>query len=1014
MLADGKAIPMRRIAWVAVGLALLLVAAGGVWSAPWPRKFVSYYDPALQRSVEVVEGELEVIWAGALPSDPQQALAEAGLPGKVMRVIPQIGLATIKLPEGMGLDEGLRQMQSSPLFAAAGPVRTRKFLRTPNDPLYGEQWHLPQISAPQAWEVYVGGAQAVVAICDSGVQTNHPDLQANLWTNSDEIPGNGKDDDGNGYVDDVHGYDFATNVGDPNPKDDNGDKTIDEIMAHGTHCAGLAAAVGNNGEGVCGVAWQASIMAVRVGGETGIATDDVAAGIVYAADNGGKVISLSLGGLGADPGEAAGVRYAQTKDVLLVAAAGNESMDIDANPMYPCSYPGVVGVASVSKGDVKSDFSNFGSKNVDISAPGGNGYPEVYLTSTLLDMPQFGRTEKYGGPGWLGTSMACPVVSGTAALVRAYNPKLTWQDTAEVLQQSADNIDGVNPSYAGKLGAGRVNVSTGLGMALPFPRISLEEPANLGLTYNSRPEVSGKVVAPFSTASPVNPDSIVLTLDGILVLSSSVGDLASAYDGATGDLRFQFANPLAVGKHTLVLSASNVAGEAGTPATSVFRVALWTLGPGPQLVSVPLALTDPDPRLLLGTGTPKVARWEPAEAGGTSGNYHQYAAGDAWTSSIQPGRGYWFYVGSSGAGMRLDGGPLPLTTFTLAEEYQTAAAPDMRPGWHMIGNPFPFSVGWGNVLVEYQGDKEPVAVAAERGWVKPVLYAWGVAGYTWDVAPQGQLEPLRGYWMRTLVPCRIHVPPLAGGVAGARAGAGRGAEAGWLVRLTVRAGGAADAANLFGVAPSAVAGLDVGDVEKPPAMGVAGAFRLAGLPVDLAQDVRREGTRTTWEFVVRGAPGGATVNVSWGDLRALPREASLRLVDVDGGRSVHMRTNAGYAYESGEGGERHFRIELEPALEGALRVVGLQATAVRGGGTTIAFALSKEARVTVKILTVSGAEVRTVVEGAPMAAGANSVSWDGRDDRGTAVAPGAYLCEVEAVSAEGERTSAFRTLISAP
>lgn len=320
---------------------------------------------------------------------------------------------------------------------------------TPNDPSYEDQYGLQVIDAPLAWDTTTGSPSVVVGVIDTGVDTTHPDLAANIYQNTNEIPDNGFDDDGNGFVDDVAGYNFSDN--DSRPLDGNG---------HGTHCAGVVAAQGDNGVGVTGVAFTAKIMPLKALADDGAGFfSDVARAIDYAVlmkDLGHpiRILSLSLGGEYSAVVDRS-IQRAATKGVLIVAAAGNDGVNIDRTPQYPASfgYSNILAVAAVDGGSSIAGFSNFGRKNVDIAAPG------VAVLSTLPASSRLGSD--YGVLS--GTSMATPHVAGAAALVASANSQLTMsQIRATLLSSVTPNI-----ALVGVLASGGVlNADTAVQVAL--------------------------------------------------------------------------------------------------------------------------------------------------------------------------------------------------------------------------------------------------------------------------------------------------------------------------------------------------------------------------------------------------------------------------------------------------------------------------------------------------------------------------------------------------------------------
>ncbi len=272
---------------------------------------------------------------------------------------------------------------------------------TPNDPSYRQLWGMSTASLPQAWDKSRGSTAVKVAVVDTGVDYNHPDLAANVVK--------------------ADGYDFANE--DSNPMDDNG---------HGTHVAGTIGAVGNNGVGVAGINWRVSIIPVKVlNGEGSGYTDMIAAGINHAVAKGAKVINLSLGGPGASRDMYDAIVNAKNHGIVVACAAGNESEDNDSNPSYPASYKlnNIISVAATDRYDDMAYFSNYGAASVHLGAPG------VGILSTVP-----GSSYR----SYDGTSMASPHVAGVAALLWGYNSSLTMPQVRSAILNSVDRVSSLN------------------------------------------------------------------------------------------------------------------------------------------------------------------------------------------------------------------------------------------------------------------------------------------------------------------------------------------------------------------------------------------------------------------------------------------------------------------------------------------------------------------------------------------------------------------------------------------
>lgn len=339
---------------------------------------------------------------------------------------------------------------------------------TPNDPDLEEQWYLNQVQAYEAWDVSTGNEEIVVAVLDTGLDLDHPDIVDNLWENIGEVPGDGIDNDGNGFIDDVHGWDFTDDNGDPEPKI--GSEYSYAGSTHGTVVASVIGAVGDNSEGIAGINWEVKLMPVRILDELGSGlSSDASRAVNYAVANGADVINLSFSGFEPDGSLREAIRSAYFAGVVVVAAVGNNSDNggdnLEVTPIFPACYEGeakdwVVGVAATDENDNKADFSNYGPC-VDISAPGIDIYGASLQDETQIDFQDF-----YAG-GWQGTSAAAPMVAGAAALVKAVEPELDAQAIINVLQLSADPV-AIGTDFAGQMGAGRLNLSRALEIAGSF------------------------------------------------------------------------------------------------------------------------------------------------------------------------------------------------------------------------------------------------------------------------------------------------------------------------------------------------------------------------------------------------------------------------------------------------------------------------------------------------------------------------------------------------------------------
>jgi thermitase len=339
--------------------------------------------------------------------DGPAAAALAKIGAKVLGKISRIDVKKLGLPKSLTVEAALAQLRKLPCFEFVEPNYVFRPVWKTSDPRWDDQWGLAKIKTAAGWGLETGDASVTIAILDTGVDLDHPDLVSKI----------------------VAGHDVI-----------DGDDEPDDVSMHGTHCAGIAAASANNGEGIAGVCPNCSIMPVRVLGEDGGSASDVAAGTIWAVDHGAKVISLSLGGLFESYTQNEAIDYAWSKGVIVVAAAGNYGV---SDVHYPAYHSKCIAVGATEADDARADYSNYGEW-VDVAAPGS------FIMSTV---PGGGYTEMSG------TSMATPFVAGLAGLVwSAMGKGASVADVRAVIEQSCDPI-------GGWLGGGRVNVRKALELA---------------------------------------------------------------------------------------------------------------------------------------------------------------------------------------------------------------------------------------------------------------------------------------------------------------------------------------------------------------------------------------------------------------------------------------------------------------------------------------------------------------------------------------------------------------------
>jgi len=438
---------------------------------------------------------------GADETAVQGSLRAAG--AREIGRVPQIGVRILQVP-ARAEARVIAALSNNPNIEFAEPDYIANIILTPNDPYYAAyQWHLPKVSAPTAWDTTTGSSAVTVAVVDSGVQANHPDLVGRV----------------------LAGYDFVNN--DSDPADDNG---------HGTAVAGVAAARGNDGIGVAGAAWNVAILPVKTMNSSGSGSySAIANGINYSADRGAKIINLSLGGTTSSSTLQNAVSYAWNKGSVLVAAAGNNGNNIT---VYPAAYPNVVAVSATTSSDTLASFSSYGSF-VDLSAPGQD------LTTTWIGSSYVTIS---------GTSFSSPLTAGVAALALSRNPALSNSQISSLLTGNTDDLGAVG--YDTFFGSGRLNAAKVVAAAAPVldttaPVTAVTSPANAASIAGTR-----SVNVTVASSDNIGVTKAELYINGRLTASSSSGNFTFKWN----------TSKLARGTYQLQSRAYDAAGNTASSA----------------------------------------------------------------------------------------------------------------------------------------------------------------------------------------------------------------------------------------------------------------------------------------------------------------------------------------------------------------------------------------------------------------------------------------------------------------
>ncbi|MBS1261013.1 MAG: Thermophilic serine proteinase [Calditrichaeota bacterium] len=452
---------------VVAGMLLLAFAVAAQAADPAPRIVLTLTDEAAEpaREAGALPAALQALDAGELSLVPVFHLPADADKLAIFREIGMHRYFRVVAP-GAEPEELFNRISENDGVLAKELSRPHEALITPNDYTIHNMWGLDQIECPSAWDIHHGDSEVVVTTIDTGCDIFHEDLADNIYVNPgedlngngvwDDSDNNGIDDDGNGFVDDLTGWDFVSHTETDDPADgedyaprDN--EVYPDVHGHGTHVMGSAAAVTDNSTGVAAASWNVKAMPLRAGyavetffGLAGVGwSEDFADAVNYGVNNGSRVISISFGGATYNQFYQDAITYARANNVLVFAAAGNNDSQ---NFVYPAAYDGALAVAATGPGDVKADFSSYGTW-VALSAPG------VDIWSTM----SYNNYHPYDYAEWDGTSMASPTAASVAGLLLNFDPALTDDELETAILNTCDNIDDINPGYAGMLGEGRIN-----------------------------------------------------------------------------------------------------------------------------------------------------------------------------------------------------------------------------------------------------------------------------------------------------------------------------------------------------------------------------------------------------------------------------------------------------------------------------------------------------------------------------------------------------------------------------
>ncbi|MHB9035313.1 MAG: S8 family serine peptidase [Armatimonadota bacterium] len=631
---------------------------------------------------------------------------------------------------------------------------------SPNDPDYPKQWGMTMINMPTAWDVEKGSDTIKVAVIDSGVAA-HEDLVDRVLTS--------------------FGYDFVDKDNDPS----------NDVVGHGTFVAGIIAANTNNNLGVAGVCWEkVKILPIRAFGTETTDTATLVKAEDYALQQSANVVNMSYGGPANDTDHAAAIKRLHDAGIILVAAAGNEGVNV---PNYPAAYDGVISVSAVNSAEALAYYSNYGT-TIDIAAPGGDTTygDDGGIYSTTVTFPASTPTSTaaagdpvYGYGSMQGTSFASPHVAGAAALLLS----------AGVASNQVENrlLSTARPPVSGTMdrlnyGAGILDVEAALSNA----SLKILQPGK-GATVRSNPEIKISILG-IDTASikvymdpPVDENGVPLE-DASSIVVSNVASYISQNMITINWSALSTQNPLSSGQHIIYVTGNASVGSNAYSDWAAFTVTDLSISAGLHLFAIPYDLSStrtdgsqtmtalPEDLLLTLDGKPvnftvsnstkaTLTRWIARTSSARSNGYFTYPNDLlAWSNPQDSSASSKWYTGGgfadsdykfpAGSGFWL---VLPqdavFNSAYPAWSSKTSFSINLFQGWNMFGNPYTKQVSWSTTLFLYRGQVKSLVDAEAAGWVRSTIFGYAetpTRGYV-RVSNRGLLEPYNGYWVYALV-----------------------------------------------------------------------------------------------------------------------------------------------------------------------------------------------------------------------------------------------------------------------